>query len=278
MSSQNSYYKLIQEKIEKAKIATVDFLKQPDLDNSTHIPPSISFESTLSLQSNSDSYLILSDQKDQYKEWHKFALQIFFSKCSHVKLRTKKDYLKIINNFIEYSPDLNPEELESFMEHKFKISNKEYDFKSPYSKNQAKYALTIKRFLQSVYSISRIDIDIKHYQKRTKLEKELIHTINHQDTLRAYQELSDNGLIKDAMILLTIYTLSIDPYTIWLLTYEGLQNEGYITYWDHKTRELKSQQISKEFVNNFIYFKTYSDLKGISSKDLKRQSQDGCNV
>ena len=38
MSSQNSYYKLIQEKIEKAKIATVDFLKQPDLDNSTHIP------------------------------------------------------------------------------------------------------------------------------------------------------------------------------------------------------------------------------------------------
>ena len=43
--------------------------------------------------------------------------------------------------------------------------------------------------------------------------------------------------------LLTIYTLSIDPYTLWLLTYEGLQNEGYITYWDHKTRELKSQQI-----------------------------------
>ena len=90
MSSQNSYYKLIREKIEKAKIATVDFLKQPDLDNSTHIPPSISFESTLSLQSNSDSSFILSNQKDQYREWHKFALQIFFSKFSHVKLRTKR--------------------------------------------------------------------------------------------------------------------------------------------------------------------------------------------
>ena len=35
----------------------------------------------------------------QYNEWHKFALQIFSSKYNNVKLRTKKDYLKIINDF-----------------------------------------------------------------------------------------------------------------------------------------------------------------------------------
>ena len=278
MSSKNSYYKLIRDKLEKAKAVTALDFQEFDSSHSNDTLSSLQTEDFNKLNSSNDSSFSMKTIKEQYNEWHKFAIQIFFNKCSQVKLRTKKDYLKIINNFIEYSPDLNPEELESFMEHKFKISNKEYGFKAPYSQNQAKYAITIKRFLQSVYSIGKIDVDIKHYTKKTKLEKDQIPIIKHEDILNAYKELSDNGLIQDAMILLTIYTLAIDPYTVWLLTYEGLQDEGYIKYWDHKTRELKSQQISKEFANNFIYFKAYSELKEISSKDLKRQSQDGSNV
>ena len=69
--------------------------------------------------------------KDQFNEWHKFALQIFSINVVWLNWELKTIILKIINNFIEYSPDLNPEDLESFMEHKLKISNKEYSFKAP---------------------------------------------------------------------------------------------------------------------------------------------------
>ena len=72
-------------------------------------------------------------EKYKYKEWLNFTLKIFFSKYNNAQVRTKKDFLKIIKNFIEYAPDLNPEELESFMEYKFKISDKENLFKASYS-------------------------------------------------------------------------------------------------------------------------------------------------
>ena len=242
MSSQNSYFKLIKHKIEATKTAVVNSLEDSQLEVASESISYISTDVTQTSHTISDPGFSLIDEKDQYREWHKFALQIFFSKFSHIKLRTKKDYLKIIKDFIEHSPDLNPEDLESFMEHKFKISDQENEYKAPYSKNQAKYAQTIKRFLENVYSIGKINVDIAHYKKKTKQEKDQYPIITHNDVQKAYYELINNSLIQNAIILQTIYTLAIDPYTLCLLTYEGLQEEGYIKYYDHKLRDFKLQR------------------------------------
>ena len=115
-------------------------------------------------------------------------------------------------------------------------------------------------------------------RRKLSPKRKIFHIIIHQGILKAYFELYDIFLIKDAMILHTIYTFAINPYTVCLFTWEGLQDEGYIKYWDDKAKEFRSQYITKQFASIFIYFKTYSNSKDISRKDLKRQSQDGYKI
>ena len=45
----------------------------------------------------------------------------------------KKDCERVIDRFIEFLSELNPEDLELFMEHTFRITNNNSDFKLPYS-------------------------------------------------------------------------------------------------------------------------------------------------
>ena len=50
-----------------------------------------------------------------------------------MKKRAKKDYERVIDKFIKFSSELNPEDLELFMEYTFKITYENSDFKLPYS-------------------------------------------------------------------------------------------------------------------------------------------------
>ena len=89
-------------------------------------------------------------------------------KYSDVKKRAKKDYERVIDKFIEFSTELNPENLELFMELTFKITNENSDFKLPYSGSQIKYANTIKRFLQNIYSLNSMKLNLKYYERKRK--------------------------------------------------------------------------------------------------------------
>ena len=73
-----------------------------------------------------------------------------------------------------------------------------------------------------------MDVYVIHYKKNTKQEKDQPPIITHYDIEKAHYEFINNELIQDAIILLYIYSLVIDPYTACLITYEGLQDEGYI--------------------------------------------------
>ena len=48
---------------------------------------------------------------------------------------------------------------------KFKLSNQNSDFKIPYSGTPAKNAITIKRFLSSIYTVDDLNIAVNHYKK-----------------------------------------------------------------------------------------------------------------
>ena len=81
----------------------------------------------------------------------------FLSKYSLLDLvmwrkELKKDYKRVIVKFIEFSSKLNSEDLEFLMEHTFIITNRKHIFKLSYSSSQIKYANTIKRFLQNIFS------------------------------------------------------------------------------------------------------------------------------
>ena len=87
------------------------------------------------------------------RDWHVFVLKSYFSKLSSLKPIKIKKYKQVILDFIYFSSEINPEDLEDledFISFKFKQNLEEYEFKIPYSKTQGKYLDILKRFLNSI--------------------------------------------------------------------------------------------------------------------------------
>ena len=275
MSAKNSYYKLIRERLENSRSAILSNNAQADISgdssstiSSSEIPNKLDDNS---LNENIDSV----STKDELKLWHDFAIQLYFSKISHVTKRTKKSYFKIIKDFMEYSLDLNLEDLEHFMEFKIKISDKNGEFKHPYYGTQAKYASTIKRFLQTVFTTDPIKVKIKHYKLKRNNTAKILAKMDHKDVIKAYEELSKLGQYEDAVIIHTMYILALDPYALYMLTYEGIINDKVWEYWDHKTGNFKCKVITKELINDFRYLKILLERPEVNSVNTIRTAYDG---
>ena len=99
--------------------------------------------------------------------------------------------------------------------------------------------------------------------------------ITHAQVWDAYQSLVDCRQIQDAVILHTMYSLAVDPYTIYLLTYEGIKENDIIEYWDHKSSCFQTETVTKILLNDINYFKNFSQMQHIQSTDTQRESQDG---
>ena len=110
-----------------------------------------------------------------------FAIENYFAKRKTIKPRTRKDYAKIIKDFIKFSPKINPEDLEPFIVFKFKLSGKNSNFKIPFSKTEGKYASEIKIFLESIYTIDQLGIKIDYYKRRSKTERNKSPVMTHQN-------------------------------------------------------------------------------------------------
>ena len=172
MSTQSSYYKLIREKIEKKINSKID----ENTKNCSSLPSSDINNETLSTEISSTQNFTSSfksswDLVHQWKQWQQFNVKIFLSKFQNLNNRTNKGYLKMIYDFIIFSLDIDQEDLEIFMEHKFKITPLNSQFKTPYKGTKAKYAITLKRFLKSIYTIDDIDVKASHYRKKKKWER-----------------------------------------------------------------------------------------------------------
>ena len=123
MSTQSNYYKLIHSRLEKSA--------SPSQANSALDELSINDSVTTDYLTQNDSLASLSYinpnqnkiRKFKFHHWLQFAKWTYFSRFSDVKKRAKKDYERVIDKFIEFSPELNPENLKLFMEHTFKITN-----------------------------------------------------------------------------------------------------------------------------------------------------------
>ena len=139
------------------------------------------------------------------------------------------------------------------MIHKFKNLNHNSEFKHPYSKTEGKYASAIKRFLENIYTIDPLGIKISYYKRRSKTERNKPPKMTSSDLYRAYNELMTNFQFQDALIINLMYSLAIDPYVLYTLTYEGINNDGEIKYWDYKQKTFVCKQLHKELRNDIQY-------------------------
>ena len=92
---------------------------------------------------------------------------------------------------------------------------------------------------------------------------------------KACVELIDLKRIEDAMILKTIYSLSMNPASLVLLTYESISFKGVLKYWDDKSMSFEEFQLSKEMIQDFKYFKNYSIQKDKLSIVNSKVSHNG---
>ena len=53
-----------------------------------------------------------------------------------------------------------------------------------------------------------------------------------------------NFQFQDALVLNLMYSLAIDPYVLYTLTYEGINNDREIKYWDYKQKIFLLQTIA----------------------------------
>ena len=96
------------------------------------------------------------DAKELYK-LHEDVIEYYVNSIGEVNAKTLRKYARIISQFMIYSPTLNPENLDKFIQLKF--PNK---FQISYSKlnssiTQSQYTSTLKRLLLIIY---RDDINI----------------------------------------------------------------------------------------------------------------------
>ena len=54
-----------------------------------------------------------------------------------------------------------------------------------------------------------------------------------------------------------MYFLEIDPYALYMLTYEGILDNIEITNLDFKQMPFVSKELHKELINDINYFKVY---------------------
>ena len=102
--------------------------------------------------------------------------------------------------------------------------------------------------------------------------------MDHEDVMKAYEELSLLSQYEDAGIIHAMYRLSLDPYALYLFTFEGIICNNVIEYWNHKTESLKCKVICKDLMNDFKYLKGILERTGEKSTNTTRTAYDGKTV
>ena len=77
-------------------------------------------------------------------------------------------------------------------------------------------------------------------------------------------DLACKGQYQDALIIHLIYFLSLDPYHIYSLAYDGIIDKNQIQYWDYKSSSMKTC---------YLYYELWSDINLIIGYQETENSQ-----
>ena len=79
-------------------------------------------------------------------------------------------------------------------------------------------------------------------------------------------------------MLHVMFTLSLEPYNISLLTFASIKQDRSIEYWDHKLRRTVELKLSTSLYNELVFLKNWKILKGNLIKNEERKSMEGVYV
>ena len=154
-----------------------------------------------------------------------------------------------------YSPSIDPYDLDKFIRCEFNLKNTEEAQQSKLKGTALKYYNWIYSFLKHVYSSHfsalhpEFPKDIKESSKQKGDFPSLFEVIN------SYIELMNVNLFEDATIIHLIYSLGVNPETLVLLTYDSIDEEVNITYFDTEIEKYLTVKLNKNLIRDIMYLK-----------------------
>ena len=84
-------------------------------------------------------------------------------------------------------------------------------------------------------------------------------TLAKQDVKKAYLSLIKSKKYDDALLIQLLYSLSLDPDTLWMLKHGNVDEEGILSYRDYKTSKIKRIRLDNKTISFSLFL---IELKG----------------
>ena len=266
MDKSNNYYKSIYQKFKRTQ-DTVQINANKNIVSSNQ-PASIDIDTSSSdilLKCNRDILKNKREAKLLYKIQNEM-MDIYVEHMKQKSHRTAKSYSNIISKFIHYSPSIDPDDLDRFIKITFNIPYKGKIFPSSLKWTSLKYYNCIHSFLKIVYNseysqlIPEFALGNTHPQNRVEEIPSLLEVTN------AYIELMNIENFEDATIIHLMYSLGANPETITLLTFDSINEDNFIKYYDTKDLKYKEVKLNENLIRDIMFLK---------SINLKHKQVDG---
>ena len=230
MSNRSNYYKLIFEKFDKNDHKSQDdSIKQiqsqlperPEVQKAYEID----FSLQIPIKSSYQKRFLKFTQKMNFD-----SISGFIKTLAPLKLNTMIDYIQIINDFIEFSPQWDSEDYIKYLKHRTGLTGMKsldgFVVKGTY----IKHANIIRRFLIYLNHEDVPKVKIEYYKIPKRVDVNFYPKTTTQEIFSYYQTLSKKGKIEDAVLLHTMFALGLEPYNPSLLTFESIKNDKTLHY------------------------------------------------
>ena len=178
---------------------------------------------------------------------------IYIQKMNAVEYVTAQAYAKMISEFVMFSPGIDPNDLELFIISKFNILKSGGSLILNLIGTPLKYYRWIGGFLKRVFCSSYSVLNPEYSQLIKEDYESNVNSITLSDVMNAYIELMDLKKSDDALIIHFMYSLLINPETISLLTFDSINDEDNMKYFDTKTLSYVNTKLNENLMRDILF-------------------------
>ena len=264
MSSSSAYYKSIYQRFDKNASKTIED-KQIIKQQSDDTPETLDYTEYDELYYKYFKNVLKGKREaKKLRKIHEEMFEVYVSKMNHITNETAKSYSHMIYCFLIFSSAVNPDDLPKFLKHKFNISLSGGTLKQNLKGTSLNYFSCINEFLKYIYSSDFSVLYPKYARSLTIFDKDKNLSPSVKETINAYAQLHELKKHEVALILNLIYFLGVNPETIVLMTYDSIDEERNMKYFD----ALKSGYIDAQISQNL--YRDIMLVKELSQKNRKR--------
>ena len=175
----------------------------------------------------------------------------------------------------QFSSLLSPDALEEFLNLKFKSKTKNSKCKKTNSIGFHKSSEFLKRFLFNTYLLPKGFFD--NICEFSDLDESSDHAAcsMKMDVKRAYRELIGLKIYDDALLIQLLYSFSLNPATLCMLTFENVDKEGILHYKDFSLNSQHKIRLDEKTIEFTLFLINYKGKDHPYFKRTQRKSQNG---